>query len=297
VTKTTNHPLAINDVVKILQREYQLGGELTALPGYCDLNFVLKDENNKRFIVKVSKGSHSSAGAQIESSLEMQNLAMSQLKNAALSVPVVISNLNGKMITKIKRDQTACYYLRILTFLPGSFYSDTSSLTHGPALIMKQEIAEAFVNGMEYFNTFGGNPVSCAIGNAVLKVVQQEQLMKNANDCGHYFIKKLKALQQEFELIGDVRGLGLFIGVEFVEDRQSKQPATEKTARLIEYFKSHDILMTSEGPFYNILKIKPPIVFSVQDADKFVDVLRNGLVFLLKNGTAGSRNETITNRK
>ncbi len=141
------------------------------------------------------------------------------------------------------------------------------------AVITSQKIADAFVTGMEYFNTFGGNPVSCAIGMAVLDAIKKDKLQENALETGHYFRQKLRELQQQFQLIGDVRGLGLFIGVELVEDRDSKKPATEKAAELIEYFKQHNILLSTEGPFYNVLKIKPPLAFNKSDADKFITVL------------------------
>ncbi|WDE09345.1 aminotransferase class III-fold pyridoxal phosphate-dependent enzyme [Thalassomonas viridans] len=149
------------------------------------------------------------------------------------------------------------------------------------AVITTQAIADAFVTGMEYFNTFGGNPVSCAIGSAVLAAIKEDKLQENALQTGNYFKDKLLELQLTFELIGDVRGLGLFLGVELVEDRESKQPATEKTAWLVEYFKQHHILLSTEGPFYNILKIKPPLAFSIVDADKFITVLKSGLSALL----------------
>lgn len=145
------------------------------------------------------------------------------------------------------------------------------------AVITTQEIADAFVTGMEYFNTFGGNPVSCAIGLAVLDVIENEQLQEHALQTGNYFKAKLVELQQRFNIIGDVRGLGLFIGVELVEDRTTKKPATDKTASLVEFFKEHQILLSTEGPFYNILKIKPPLAFSKLDADKFIKVLELGL--------------------
>jgi len=145
------------------------------------------------------------------------------------------------------------------------------------AVITTQAIADAFVTGMEYFNTFGGNPVSCAIGIAVLDVIEQEQLQAHALSTGKYFQDKLTELQQRFDLIGDVRGLGLFIGVELVEDRITKQPATDKTSWLVEFFKQHHILLSTEGPFYNILKIKPPLAFNRSDADKFISVLELGL--------------------
>ena len=145
------------------------------------------------------------------------------------------------------------------------------------AVITTQAIADAFVNGMEYFNTFGGNPVSCAIGNAVLEVIEQENLQQHALETGEYFMTQLREVQQEFDLIGDVRGLGLFIGVELVEDRASKVPATEKTSALVEFFKGHQILLSTEGRYYNILKIKPPLAFSKENADQFIKVLRLGL--------------------
>ena len=145
------------------------------------------------------------------------------------------------------------------------------------AVITSQKIADAFVTGMEYFNTFGGNPVSCAIGMAVLDAIKEDKLQENALETGHYFQQKLRELQQEFQLIGDVRGLGLFIGVELVDDRISKKPATETANRLIEYFKHHRILLSTEGPFYNVLKIKPPLAFNRDDADKFIAVFKQGL--------------------
>ena len=149
------------------------------------------------------------------------------------------------------------------------------------AVITTQAIADSFVTGMEYFNTFGGNPVSCAIGIAVLETIQEDNLQEHALNTGAYFQDKLRTLQSQFDLIGDVRGLGLFIGVELVEDRTTKQPATDKTSWLVEFFKQNQILLSTEGPFYNILKIKPPLAFSINDADKFLNVLERGLTELL----------------
>ncbi|MCK5826720.1 MAG: aminotransferase class III-fold pyridoxal phosphate-dependent enzyme, partial [Desulfuromusa sp.] len=144
------------------------------------------------------------------------------------------------------------------------------------AVITTQKIADAFVTGMEYFNTFGGNPVSCAIGMAVLKAIKEDKLQENALETGNYFQQKLRELQQQYQSIGDVRGLGLFIGVELIEDRISKKPATETAAKLIEYFKHHHILLSTEGPFHNVLKIKPPLAFNRDDADKFIAVFESG---------------------
>ncbi len=154
------------------------------------------------------------------------------------------------------------------------------------AVITTREIADAFVTGMEYFNTFGGNPVSCAIGMAVLDVIRDEHLQENALATGNYLQEKLRELQDEFDLIGDVRGLGLFIGAELVEDRETKTPATEKTAALVEYMKEQGIILSAEGQFHNVLKIKPPIVFNADDADRFMRVLQAGLKFVEKQGSS-----------
>lgn len=145
------------------------------------------------------------------------------------------------------------------------------------AVITTQEIAEAFVTGMEYFNTFGGNPVSCAIGEAVLDVINEEDLMQNALCTGQYLMDQLRNLQNEFDVLGDVRGLGLFIGAELVVDRETKEPATELTSKLTEALKTQHIILSTEGPFHNVLKIKPPIVFNKKDADYFISKLQSCL--------------------
>ncbi|MDT0604361.1 aminotransferase class III-fold pyridoxal phosphate-dependent enzyme [Thalassotalea castellviae] len=150
------------------------------------------------------------------------------------------------------------------------------------AVITTQAIADAFVTGMEYFNTFGGNPVSCAIGQAVLEVIQEEKLMDNALETGKYLQQELEKLQQVYEVIGDIRGLGLFIGVELVVDRTSKEPATEFTEQLIECLKAQQIILSTEGKFHNILKIKPPMVFNKTDADIFIKALKYGFELLIK---------------
>jgi 4-aminobutyrate aminotransferase-like enzyme len=112
---------------------------------------------------------------------------------------------------------------------------------------------------------------------AVLNAIREDKLQENSLETGNYFRQKLRELQQCYPLIGDVRGLGLFIGVELVDDQISKKPATETADRLIEYFKQHNILLSTEGPFYNVLKIKPPLAFNRDDADKFIAVFERGL--------------------
>lgn len=145
------------------------------------------------------------------------------------------------------------------------------------AVVTTQAVADAFVTGMEYFNTFGGNPVSCAIGMAVLEVLEQEGLIVRAQRTGEYLKQQLAVLAKSYSCIGDIRGKGLFLGVELVTDQQHKTPATAQTAWLIEFFKSHRILLSSEGPDANVLKIKPPMVFGQKEADRFLEIFNQGL--------------------
>jgi 4-aminobutyrate aminotransferase-like enzyme/Ser/Thr protein kinase RdoA (MazF antagonist) len=134
-------------------------------------------------------------------------------------------------------------------------------------VVTTQAIADAFKNGMEYFNTFGGNPVSCAIGLEVLRVIKDEGLQQNAKVVGSYLKSGLRDLMNTFKIIGDVRGPGLFIGFELVKDRTTKDPATEQAAYFANRMRDKGILMSTDGPFNNVLKIKPPMVFSQTNAD------------------------------
>jgi 4-aminobutyrate aminotransferase-like enzyme/Ser/Thr protein kinase RdoA (MazF antagonist) len=133
------------------------------------------------------------------------------------------------------------------------------------AVVTTREIAASFANGMEYFNTFGGNPVSCAAGLAVLDVIRDEGLQQNALDAGNYLMERLWDFGDP--LIGDVRGQGLFIGVELVRDQASKEPAAEEAAALVNRMKSRGVLLSTDGPYHNVIKIKPPMVFNRDDAD------------------------------
>jgi len=145
------------------------------------------------------------------------------------------------------------------------------------AVITTRAIADSFANGMEYFNTFGGNPVSCAVGLAVLDVIRDEELQQHAADVGEYLQNELTQLQAGHPLIGDVRGLGLFIGIEFVRDRDSLEPADSEAAQIVELMKERGVLLSTDGPFHNVIKIKPPIVFSRRDAEVVVANLREVL--------------------
>jgi len=141
------------------------------------------------------------------------------------------------------------------------------------AVVTTREIAEAFDNGMEYFNTFGGNPVSCAIGLAVLDVIEEEGLREHALKVGTRLRETLAGLAAGHALVGDVRGLGLFIGVELVRDREFLEPATEEASEVINEMRERGILLSTDGPFENVIKIKPPLVFSHEDASRVVEEL------------------------
>jgi len=127
------------------------------------------------------------------------------------------------------------------------------------AVVTTHEIAASFANGMEYFNTFGGNPVSCAVGLAVLDVIRDEGLQENARAAGEYLMAGLRELQARHPVITDVRGLGLFLGFEMTGERE----ATE----LVNRMKDRGVLLSTDGPRHNVIKIKPPLVFSRADAD------------------------------
>lgn len=132
------------------------------------------------------------------------------------------------------------------------------------AVACTPQVATAFANGMEYFNTFGGNPVSCTIGTEVLRVVKREDLQRNALEIGNFLKIKLKELALTYSIIGDVRGKGLFLGVELVD--KNKSPLPKQTAYLADRMKDYSILMSIDGPDLNVLKVKPPLVFTIKNA-------------------------------
>jgi 4-aminobutyrate aminotransferase-like enzyme/Ser/Thr protein kinase RdoA (MazF antagonist) len=141
------------------------------------------------------------------------------------------------------------------------------------AVVTTREIAASFANGMEYFNTFGGNPVSCAVGLAVLDVIRDEGLQENARDTGDYLLRGLRDLAGRRPLIGDVRGLGLFLGFEMVRNPETLEPAAEEAAELVNRMKDLGVLLSTDGPMHDVIKIKPPLVFSRGDADFLLDRL------------------------
>ena len=163
------------------------------------------------------------------------------------------------------------------------------------AVVCSQKIADSFTNGLEYFNTFGGNPVACAAGLAVLNVIESEKLQQHALVVGKHFKQRLKEMgaqsmgahpggeggggvkvevEEEGMFIGDVRGCGLFIGIEFVRNRTTKEPATAETSILCSRLKSISNILTSiDGRYNNVIVIKPPMCFTVEDADRLMDAM------------------------
>jgi 4-aminobutyrate aminotransferase-like enzyme len=129
------------------------------------------------------------------------------------------------------------------------------------AVVTTDAIAESFEQGVEFFSSFGGNPVSCAIGMAVLDVIEQEALQQNALQVGSYYQNLFRELQKDFHCLGDVRGSGLFIGVDIVKSG-TKEPNTEMAQHLKNALRKRHILVSTDGPRDNVIKSKPPLCFT-----------------------------------
>lgn len=140
------------------------------------------------------------------------------------------------------------------------------------AVVTTPEIAQVLTRRC-YFNTFGGNPLCTAGGLAVLKVLEKERLQENAFIVGSYLKDRLRGLQEKHEIIGDVRGTGFMLGVELVTDRQLKTPAKEEICNVMEHMKDMGVLVGKGGFYGNVFRITPPLCFSKEDADFFVEVM------------------------
>jgi len=141
------------------------------------------------------------------------------------------------------------------------------------AVVTTREIADAFDTGMKYFNTFGGNPVSCAIGSTVLDIIIGDGLQQHAGEVGAYFRDSLLQVQQRHELIGDVRAQGLYLGIELVRDRVTKEPAKAAAFEVTELMKDEGVIVFPNGVYDNVLKIKPPMIFGNQHVDIYCEAL------------------------
>ncbi|MEM8962644.1 MAG: aminotransferase class III-fold pyridoxal phosphate-dependent enzyme, partial [Acidobacteriota bacterium] len=138
------------------------------------------------------------------------------------------------------------------------------------ALITTREIADAFHTGMEFFSTFGGNTVSCAVGLAVLDVLEEEGLQAHALAVGETLLAGFRRLMERHALIGDVRGSGLFLGIELVRDRTTLEPAAAEASFIASRLRELGILIGTDGPHHNVLKVRPPMPFDAENADVFL---------------------------
>jgi 4-aminobutyrate aminotransferase-like enzyme len=142
------------------------------------------------------------------------------------------------------------------------------------AVVTTPEIAASFDNGMEFFSTFGGSTVSCVAGLAVLDVVLREGLQAHARRVGERMLGALREFVDRYAVVGDVRGSGLFLGIELVRDRETLEPATSDAAYVVNRLREEGILIGTDGPFHNVLKIRPPMPFDDGDADRLVRTLQ-----------------------
>ena len=156
------------------------------------------------------------------------------------------------------------------------------------AVVTTREIADSFANGMEFFSTFGGNTVSCAIGLAVLDVLRDEGLQAHADRVGREMLAALRPLCERYPIVGDVRGSGLFLGVELVRDRGTLEPAGAEAAYLADRMREEGILLGTDGPDHNVIKIRPPMPFATADGDRLVEVLERIVADELRPGLGRS---------
>ncbi len=145
------------------------------------------------------------------------------------------------------------------------------------AVVTTPAIAEEFAYKFHYFNTFGGNPVSAAVGMAVLDVIEKENILQSVHEVGAFLGAGLKALAEKYELIGDVRGKGLFYGVEIVRDRATLEPGEAEARNLSEILRENGVLLSTTGPLNNVIKIRPPLVFSESNARMLLEKLEQAL--------------------
>jgi 4-aminobutyrate aminotransferase-like enzyme/Ser/Thr protein kinase RdoA (MazF antagonist) len=145
------------------------------------------------------------------------------------------------------------------------------------AVVTTREIADSFDTGMEFFSTFGGNNVSCAIGLAVLDVMRDEHLQKHALDVGARLRSTLEALSDRHSIIGDVRGSGLFLGVELVRDRETLEPAGAEASFVANRMREMGVLLGTDGPHHNVVKIRPPMPFDDTNADLLIETFESAL--------------------
>jgi 4-aminobutyrate aminotransferase-like enzyme len=157
------------------------------------------------------------------------------------------------------------------------------------AVVTTREIADSFDTGMEFFSTFGGNTVSCAIGLAVLDVLRDEQLQDHALRVGAGMRGGLASMMDRYPIMGDVRGTGLFLGVELVRDRETLEPAGAEASFVANRMRERGVLLGTDGPYHNVVKIRPPMPFGDADAERLIEVFEDALKDLSPIGARSPR--------
>jgi 4-aminobutyrate aminotransferase-like enzyme len=150
------------------------------------------------------------------------------------------------------------------------------------AVVTTAGVVDAFTEHSHYFNTFGGTPVAAAAALAVLDVIEQQGLQASALKTGQYILEGLRALATDQALIGDIRGSGLFIGIDLVRDQANREPATSETNEAVNLLRQAGVLIGSTGKYDNVLKIRPPMVFSVEHAELLLQKIKTVLQQLSK---------------
>ena len=140
-------------------------------------------------------------------------------------------------------------------------------------VVVREDVVSAFGRDMRYFNTFGGNSVAIAAAQATLDVIQEEQLMENSRKMGQFILEGLRDIGTRYEAIGDVRGAGLYFGVELVKDRGGKQPDMDLALAAVNRLRQHRVLISATGADANILKIRPPLIFQEKDATRLLETV------------------------
>jgi len=148
------------------------------------------------------------------------------------------------------------------------------------AMVTRPDILERFGEEARYFNTFGGNPVSCAAALATLNVIQKNHLQQNASAVGEHLLAGFCKLAEKHDIIGDVRGDGLFLGIELVHDRRTKAPAREETSRVVNGMRQRGVLISTTGPRGNVLKVRPLLPFTRENADLLLRVADEAITAL-----------------
>ncbi|MCG7596773.1 aspartate aminotransferase family protein [Mycobacterium sp. PSTR-4-N] len=141
------------------------------------------------------------------------------------------------------------------------------------AAAFRPELLVEFGRNIRYFNTFGGNSVSIAAAQAVLDVINDEELMHNADTVGDYIAAEIATMAAAYEQIAEVRGAGLFVGVDIVADRESHTPDGDATLRVVNHMRRRRVLISASGPRGSVLKVRPPLPFSMSDADRLLENL------------------------